>query len=118
MGGAISWRSRLQECTALSTTELEYVTTSEACKEVVWLSRLACDMGIPKLLPIRFCDCQNAIALAKNPVYHAKTKHIGVRYHFIRECIAIGYISLEKVVAKENGVDALTKALPRDTRDY
>ena len=63
---------------------------SEACKEVVWLSRLACDMGIPNLVPILFCDSLSAIALAKNPLYHAMTKHIGVRYHFIRECIVVG----------------------------
>ena len=47
MGGFISWRSCLLECTALSTTKVEYVVASEACKEVVWLSRLACDKGIP-----------------------------------------------------------------------
>ena len=51
---------------------------SEACKEVVWLYILACDMGIHQLLPILFCDSQRVIALAKNLVYHAKTKHIGV----------------------------------------
>ena len=118
MGGAISWRSRLQKCTALSTTEAEYVAASEACKEAVWLSRLACDMGISKLVPILFCDSQSAIALAKNPVYHAKTKHIGVRYHFIRECIAAGYISLEKVVSQENAADALTKALPHEALEH
>ena len=50
LGGAISWRSRLQESTALSTIEPEYVVASKACKEVIWLSRLACDMGIPKLV--------------------------------------------------------------------
>ena len=47
---------------ALSTTEAEYVAASEACKEAVWLSRLACDMGIPKLVPVPFCDSQSAIA--------------------------------------------------------
>ena len=83
-----------------------------------WLSRLACDMGIPKFVPILFCDSQSAIALAKNPVYHAKTKHIGVRYHFIRYCIIVGYISLEKVVSQENALDALTKALPRDVLEH
>ena len=56
----------------------------------------ASDMGIPQLVTIMFCDRHSVIALVKNPVYHAKTKHIGVRHHFIRECIASGYTSLEK----------------------
>jgi hypothetical protein len=118
MGGVIAWRSRLQDCVALSTTEAEYVAASEACKEAVWLSRLASDMGIPQHVPKLFCDSQSAIALAKNPVYHAKTKHIGVRYHFIRECIANSCISLEKVVSRENAADALTKALPQDALEH
>ena len=82
------------------------------------LSKLPCDMGIPQLVPILFCDSQSAIALAKNPVYHAKTKRIGVRYHFIQECIAVGYISLEKVVSQENVADALTKALPHEALEH
>ena len=52
MGDAQSWRSRIKECTTLFITEPKYVASSEACKEVVWLSRLACDMGIPRLVPI------------------------------------------------------------------
>ena len=68
MGGAISWTSHLRECTALSTIEAVYVAASEACKEAVWLSRLACDMGIPKLVPILLFDSQSVIALVKNPV--------------------------------------------------
>ena len=108
----------LRVYTTLSTIEAEYVAASEACKKVVWLSRLACDMGIPKLVPILFCDSQSAIALAKNLVYHAKTKHIGVQYHFIRECIAAGYTRLEKVVSQENAADALTKALLHDALEH
>ena len=78
MGGAIAWKCRLQKCISLSTIETEYVATSEACKEAIWLSRLASDMGISQHLPKLFCDSQSALALAKNPVYHAKTKHIRV----------------------------------------
>ena len=56
MGGAISWRSHLQECVALLTTEAEYIAGNEACKEAIWLSRLASDMGIPQHVPKLFCD--------------------------------------------------------------
>ena len=80
LGGAISWRSRLQECIALSTIEPKYVAASEACKEDVWLARLACAMDIPQCVPILFYDSEGAIELAKKPVYHAKPKHIRLRY--------------------------------------
>ena len=98
-GDVISRRSHLQECVALSTIETRHVAASETSKEAIWLSRLVSDMGISQHVPKLFCDSQSAIALAKNPIYHAKTKHIRVRYHFIRECLANGCISLEKAVS-------------------
>ena len=103
---------------SMSTSKAEYVATSDANKEVVRLSILACDMGTSHVVPRLLCDNQSAIALAKNPFCEAKTKHIGVRYHFIRECIANGCISLEKVVSRENAADALTKALPQDALQH
>jgi hypothetical protein len=98
--------------------EVEYVAASEACKEAVWLSRLASNMGIPQHVPKLLCDSQSDIALAKNPVYNAKTKHIGVRYHFIQECVSNGCIRLEKVVSRESVADTLTKALPHDALEH
>ena len=77
-GGAISWISRLQRCTALSTTEAEYIAATEACKEAIWLSRLVGDLGFLGDIPSLHCDSQSAIMLAKNPVFHQKTKHIDV----------------------------------------
>ena len=78
MRGAISWRFRFQECIDLSTKEVQYVAASEACKDVVWLFRLAYDMGTPQIIPRLLCDSQTVVVLAKNLVYDAKTKHIGV----------------------------------------
>ncbi|MCO5566897.1 hypothetical protein L7F22_062490 [Adiantum nelumboides] len=86
-GGAVSWRSRLQTCATQSTTEAEYVAASEACKEAIWLGWLATDLGIKEEMPMLHCDSQNAIQSACNPVYHSKTKHVVVKYHFIRETI-------------------------------
>ena len=77
-GSAISWRSVLQDCTSISTTEAEYVAASEACKEAIWLSRLVGEFGLEQKIPVLHCDSQSAIALAKNPVFHARTKHIDV----------------------------------------
>jgi ATP-binding cassette subfamily B (MDR/TAP) protein 1 len=86
--GAISWRSKLQECTATSTTEAEYVGASDAAKEALWLGQLArtfrqCNS---KWILTVFSDSQGAVVLAKNPVHHNASKHIEVRYHFVRDC--------------------------------
>jgi hypothetical protein len=85
--GGISWRSKLQDCTTTSTTEAEYVAASDAAKEALWLGRLArtfqqCNS---KWIPTVFSDSQGAVALAKNPVHHNASKHIKVRYHFVRD---------------------------------
>lgn len=110
-GGAVSWQSRLQDCVTQSTTEAEYVAASEACKEAIWLSRLVADLGIKEDMPALHCDSQSAIQLAKNPVFHAKTKHMDVKYHFIREVIEDNKIQLVKVHTTENHADLLTKGL-------
>ena len=70
-GSAISWRSVPQDCTSVSTTEAEYVAASEACKEAIWLSRLVGEVGLEQKIPVLQCDSQSAIALEKNPIFHA-----------------------------------------------
>ena len=111
-GSAISWRSVLQDCMSISTTEAEYVAASEACKEAIWLTRLVGDLGLEQKIPVLHCDSQSAIALAKNPVFHAKTKHIDVRHHFVQECLAEKRIDMVKIHTTENTADALTKSSP------
>ncbi|MCO5551899.1 hypothetical protein L7F22_005406 [Adiantum nelumboides] len=101
-GGAISWLSRLQSCVTLSTTEAEYVAVSEACKEAIWLTCLVGDLGIVREIPVLHCDSQSAIQLARNLVFHAKTKHVDVRYHFIREVLEDKRLQLVKVHTKDN----------------
>ena len=110
-GGAISWISRVQGCIALSTTEAEYVAAAEACKEALWLARLVADLGFPGDVPFLHCDSQSAIQLARNPVFHAKTKHIDVKYHFIREVIDGKLLQLVKIHTDDNPADLLTKSL-------
>ena len=112
-GGAVSWISRLQKCVALSTTKAEYVAATEACKEALWLSYLVRDLGITELT-ILHCDSQSAIMLARNPVFHAKTKHIEVKYHFIRDVLDSKNIELVKVHTNNNPADLLTKGLPAE----
>ncbi|MCO5573620.1 hypothetical protein L7F22_027392 [Adiantum nelumboides] len=86
-GEAMSWQSRLQTCVTQFTTKVECVAALEACKEAIWLGRLVTDLGIKEETPMLHCESQSAIQLARNPVYHSKTKHVDVKYHFIREMI-------------------------------
>ncbi|MCO5602705.1 hypothetical protein L7F22_056841 [Adiantum nelumboides] len=110
-GGVFSWRSRLQTCVTQSTTEAEYVAALEVCKEAIWLGRLVTDLGIKEETPILHCDSQSAIQLARNPVYHSKTKHVDVKYHFIREMVEDKQLQLIKVHTTDNPADLLTKRL-------
>ena len=84
-GGAISWQSKLQKCVALSTTEAEYIATTEAGKEIIWLKQFLQELGLNRMEYIVYCDSQSAIDLSKNSMYHARTKHIDVRFHWIGE---------------------------------
>eukprot|EP00253_Pinus_taeda_P023901 PITA_23901 len=101
-GGAISWMSKLQNIVALSTTEAEYIAASHACKEAIWLKGLFGEFGKLQDNIKLFCDSQSAIHLAKNLAYHSKSKHIPIKYHFVRQVITKRRVSLEKVHTKEN----------------
>ena len=81
----VSWRSTLQSTVALSTTEAEYMAMTEAMKEAIWLQGLLDDLGVDQDLLKINCDSMSVIYLAKNQVYHARMKHIDVRFHFVRE---------------------------------
>ena len=110
-GGAVSWRSQRQPVVALSSTESEYIAMTTACKELVWLRQLLNDMGFPQDSPtVLFGDNQGALALVRNPVYHDRTKHIHVRYHYIRERVESGDITLSYCPTKDMLADAFTKA--------
>ena len=82
---------------------------AEAAKEALWLKGLVKELGLNQGGVQIHCDSQNAIYLAKNQVYHARTKHIDIRFHKIRELIVTGDIVLEKVHTLENVADMLTK---------
>ena len=107
-GGAVSWSAKRQEIISLSTTESEYI----AAKEALWLRQLILQL-FGTLLPATplFCDNQSAIALAKEHQYHACTKHIDVRFHFIRWIIEDGKLRLIYCPTDEMVADVLTKAL-------
>jgi len=113
-GGAVSWMSRKQELVMLSTAEVEYVAAMHAAKECIWLHCLIGEL-FPSLLTwtTLHCDNQAALTLAVDDNYHARTKHIDIRYHFIRQCIMRKVIDLVYCPTDNMTADILTKALPQ-----
>ena len=96
-------------------TEAEYIAGTHAAKEAIWLCTLLSELGELQNTPTTLLiDNQSAIAIAKNPVYHAHTKHIAVRHHFLREKYASGELSLEYVPTGNQVADVLTKGLARE----
>ena len=111
-GGAISWSSRKQKCVALSTAEAEYVALSGAVQECIWLRQLEAELGSTSEGPTLILeDNQSAIAMAKNPQFHGRAKHIDIRHHFVREQVALGNIRLDYCSTTEMTADMLTKGL-------
>jgi hypothetical protein len=114
-GGAVTWMSKLEPTVAISTTEAEYMALLQATKESIWIQRFLKELGREiDCSSVIFEDNQGAIALANNPEYHARTKHIDVQYHFVRECVEMGKIKLVYCPTEEMIADALTKPLSRD----
>jgi hypothetical protein len=112
-GGPIAWCSRRQSCVATSTTEAEYVAASETAKEAVWIRRILPEFQQSQDDPIVIkCDNQSAIQLTRHPDQRQKTKHIDVRYHFIRLQQEVGEIDIQYVSTADQLADILTKPLP------
>jgi hypothetical protein len=112
--GAVSWSSKKQSIVSLSSTEAEYVAQTHAAKEAIWLRSFVSEIRGENEKPLTIsCDNQGAIALAKDNKYHARTKHIDLRYHFIREAVEDGKIKVQYIPTDDNISDVFTKALPR-----
>ncbi|KAK9018627.1 hypothetical protein V6N11_001597 [Hibiscus sabdariffa] len=119
-GGAVSWKSSKQETVANSTTEDEYIAASEAAKEAVWIKKFITGLGdIPSISDAvdLYCDNNGAIAQAKEPRSHQRSKHILRRFHLIREIIDRGDVEICKVHTDDNIADPLTKPLAQQKHD-
>lgn len=110
-GAAVSWTSQLQKSVALSTTEAEFVAASEGAKELVWLKRLLVEIKGSNDIPVLFIDNASAIKLTKNHEFHKRSKHIEVRYYYVRELYQKGEIDVEHVRSEEQLGDMFTKPL-------
>jgi hypothetical protein len=113
-GGAVIWLSKLQSVVAISTTEAEYMAATQACKEAIWIQRLMEELGHSQQQIVVYCDSQSALHIARNPVFHSRTKHIDVQYHFVREVVEKGSVDMQKIHTKDNLADVMTKSINAD----
>jgi hypothetical protein len=112
--GLVSWFSRKQKSVALSSAEAEYMAASQASCEAIWLRKMLVGLFGQEMAPtLIHCDNQSCIKLSENPVFHDRSKHIEIRYHFIRDWVQRGAVQLQYISTDEQVADILTKALPR-----
>ncbi|PKI62768.1 hypothetical protein CRG98_016867 [Punica granatum] len=114
--GAFSWSSKKQQVVALSTAEAEYIAAAYCATQAIWLRQLLRELQLEQMKPtVIKCDNKSAIALAENPVFHGRSKHIDIKYHFIRALVKSGEIVLEFCKSEDQVADMFTKPLKADT---
>jgi histone deacetylase 1/2 len=109
----ISWSARKQATVSRSSTEAEYKSLANATAEVMWVQTLLKELGVrgPKFARL-WCDNLGATYLSANPVFHARTKHIEVDFHFVRERVAQGLLQIRFISTKDQVADGFTKPIP------
>ena len=110
-GCAISWKSTLQSTVALSSTVAEYMTILEAIKEAIWLKTFLGEIASLDDPIMVFCDNQSVVHLTNDRMFHERTRHIDIRYHFVRDVISKGNVLVKKISTEANPVNMLTKPL-------
>ncbi|GKC37816.1 hypothetical protein Tco_1050200 [Tanacetum coccineum] len=114
----VSWSSKKQKCTAISSTEAEYIALSGCCAQILWMRSQLTDYGFQfNKIPL-YCDNKSAIALCCNNVQHSRVKHIDVRYHFIKEHVENGVVELYFVRTEYQLADIFTKPLTRERFNF
>ncbi|GKV51031.1 hypothetical protein SLEP1_g57708 [Rubroshorea leprosula] len=108
--GVVSWSSKKQECTALPSSEAEYVAATSTACQAIWMRRIMKDLQqVQEKATKIFCDNKATILMTKNPMFHGRTKHIELRHHFIQGAVADGLIALEYCSTSDQVVDGFTK---------
>lgn len=110
--GAVSWMSKKQPIVTLSTTEAEFVAAAASACQAVWMRQTLRNLShVQESSTVIMCDNSSTIKLSKNPVMHGRSKHIKVRFHFLRDLVKDGEIELLHCVTQEQVADLMTKAL-------
>ncbi|GJR27963.1 retrovirus-related pol polyprotein from transposon TNT 1-94 [Tanacetum coccineum] len=117
-GKLVSWSSKKQDCTAMSTAEAEYVSLSACCAQVIWMRTQLLDYGFKYNRIPMYYDSKSTIAISCNPVQNSKTKHIDIMYHFIKEHVERGTVEIYFVGTEYPLADLFTKALPKECFEY
>lgn len=108
----ITWVSQKQRCVALSSCEEEFMAATSAACQGIWLRNVLRRITSESIGPVILCiDNRSAIDLAKNHVFHGRSKHMDIRYHFIRECVERGEVVLKHVSSSDQRADIMTKAM-------
>nr|GFA74404.1 hypothetical protein [Tanacetum cinerariifolium] len=114
----ISWSSKRQKSAAISSTKVKYIALSRCCAQILWMRSQLTDYGLGFNKIPMYCDNKSAIALCYNNVQHSRSKHIDIRYHFIKEQAENGVIKLYFVNTEYQLADIFTKALGRDRIEF
>lgn len=118
-GRLVAWTSKKKTCVSQSTVEAEYVAASMNCTQAIWMRHMLEGFKIDMSEPVTInCDNTSAINISKNPILHARTKHIELKYHFLRERVQDKEVKMEYVKSKDQLADIFTKPLPKATFEF
>ena len=116
----MSWKSSKQDKTAISTVESGYIAASEAAKEAIWIKSFLMELGVvlSSWEPVKlYCDENTAVAQAKEPRSHNKSKHKLRKYHLLREVVMRGDVAVSRIATDEYVADPCTKGLPQQKHE-
>ena len=115
----VAWLSKKQGSISLSTTEAEYITATTCFTQVLWMIQTLADLEVKYIaqIPI-YCDNTSAISVSKNPVFHSKTKHITIKYNFLREQVSNQIVQVHYIPTIEQIANIFTKPLAKTPFEY
>jgi hypothetical protein len=115
----VSWLSKKHGSISLSTTEAEYITATTCCTQILWMIQTLAYLKVTYTNPIPLhCDNTSAISVSKNPILHANTKHIPIKYHFLKEQVTDRVVQVNYIPYTEQIVDIFTKLLAKTQFEY
>ena len=117
-GNIVHWFSKKQELTAMSTMEAEYIACSTTTKDIIWFQKWPKEIYGTTTPAILNCDNTSAISFTKNDTNHSRTRHIDIRFHFIKDCVETGDLIVKYIPTDDQLADILTKNLPLDKFKY